>query len=515
MRVANVLRNSAYSMTLYVVLAVLGVLIRQAFTQHLPVELLGLEGLFTNVISLLSLAELGVSTVISYGLYREIANKNEAEVNMLMSIYRYIYLAIGSFVALIGCVLFFFLPWIVRDNSIEWHYVQLVYVIQICTVLSTYFLAYRRTLFTADQKDFICIRIDLICSLAANLLKFAAIVVWQSYTMYALTALGFNILANIIISRRLGKEYPFLHTVKVTIQDMRQRKFFVDMKNFLIHKLSYIIYSGTDAIIISSVLGLRIAGLVSNYVLICDGVYKLLYKLLQGIIPTVANLVYTDDREKSYRVYRMLDFMYCLLGGYVACLYFTVLQPFMTLFFGADFVLERPYVTALAVNVFLGMQFENAYNFRSTHGIFENDRGYMMLSAAANLILSIVLVHYWGVVGIMIGTIAGLGFIVYGRVQFVFRVIFRRSMVSYWCSHAWWSLVVVAEIWLIDFLLRSPMFSTTYMGLIGKCVLAAVLMAGMQFIIFRRSEELQAVYIYAAKALYIIWTKAKNKGGAI
>ena len=75
--------------------------------------------------------------------------------------------------------------------------------------------------------------------------------------------------------------------------------------------------------------------------------------------------------------------------------------------------------------------------------------------------------------------------------------------------------MVVAEIWLIDFLLRSPMFSTTYMGLIGKCVLAAVLMAGMQFIIFRRSEELQAVYIYAAKALYIIWTKAKNKGGAI
>ena len=93
-------------MTLYVVLAVLGILIRQAFTRHLPIELLGLEGLFANVIALLSIAELGISTVISYGLYREIANKNEAEVNILMNIYRYIYLLIGTLVALIGIVLF-------------------------------------------------------------------------------------------------------------------------------------------------------------------------------------------------------------------------------------------------------------------------------------------------------------------------------------------------------------------------------------------------------------------------
>lgn len=511
MRVANVLRNSMYSMMLYVIVAVLGILIRQAFTRHLPIELLGLEGLFTNVISLLSIAEMGISTVISYGLYREIANKNESEVNMLMSIYRYIYLIIGTLVALVGVVLFFCLPWIVRDNSVEWSYVQLVYVIQICTVLSTYFLAYRRTLFAADQKDYICVRIDLVCTFAANLVKFAAIVVWQSYTMYALSALGFNILANLIISHRLGKEYPFLHTVKVTVQDLRQRKFFVDVKNFLIHKLSYIVYSGTDAIIISSILGLRTAGLVANYVLLCDGVYKLLYKMLQGIIPSVANLVYTDDWEKSYRVYRMLDFAYFLMGGYVACIYFTVLQPFVALFFGTDFLLDDAYVMALAVNVFLGMQFENAYNFRSTHGVFENDRGYMVLSAVTNLILSVILAHYLGVVGVMIGTIAGLAFIVYGRVQFVFRVIFRRSMKEYWWSHAWWSMAVLLEVVLIDQILNAPFFSATYIGLLIKCLCAAALMLGMQILVFHRREEFRNVCLYAGEAKKVLMSKIRGR----
>lgn len=511
MRVANVLRNSIYAMTLYVVLAVLGILIRQAFTRHLPIELLGLEGLFTNVIALLSIAELGISTVVSYGLYREIATKNEDEVNMLMSIYRYIYLIIGTLVALIGVILFFFLPWIVRDNSIDWYYVQFVYVVQICTVLSTYFLAYRRTLFTADQKDYICVRIDLVCSFAANLIKFAAIIVWESYTMYALSALGFNILANLIISHRLGREYPFLHTVRVTIQDLRQRKFFVDIKNFLIHKLSYLVYFGTDSIIISSFLGLRTAGLVANYVLLCDGVYKLLYKMLQGIIPSVANLVYTDDREKTYRVYRMLDFGYFLMGGYIACIYFIVLQPFVALFFGAEFLLNDAYVMALAINVFLGMQFENAYNFRSTHGVFENDRGYMVLSAVTNLILSMILVQHLGVVGVMIGTIAGLGFIVYGRVQFVFRVIFQRSMKEYLWKHAWWSIVVLLEILLIDQILSAPFFSSTYTGLLIKCLCAAGLMLGMQILVFHRREEFQSLCVYAGEARAVLMSKIRGR----
>ena len=511
MRVANVLRNSIYAMTLYVVLAVLGILIRQAFTRHLPIELLGLEGLFTNVIALLSIAELGISTVVSYGLYREIATKNEDEINMLMSIYRYIYLIIGTLVALIGVILFFFLPWIVRDNSIDWYYVQFVYVVQICTVLSTYFLAYRRTLFTADQKDYICVRIDLVCSFAANLIKFAAIIVWESYTMYALSALGFNILANLIISHRLGREYPFLHTVRVTIQDLRQRKFFVDIKNFLIHKLSYLVYFGTDSIIVSSFLGLRTAGLVANYVLLCDGVYKLLYKMLQGIIPSVANLVYTDDREKIYRVYRMLDFGYFLMGGYIACIYFIVLQPFVALFFGAEFLLNDAYVMALAVNVFLGMQFENAYNFRSTYGVFENDRVYMILSAVTNLILSVILVQHLGVVGVMIGTIAGLGFIVYGRVQFVFRVIFQRSMKSYWWKHAWWSIVVLLEILLIDQILSAPFFSSTYTGLLIKCLCAAGLMLGMQILVFHRREEFQSLCVYAGEARAVLMSKIRGR----
>ena len=507
MRVLNVLRNSAYSMVFYVLAAVLGVLLRQAFTRYMPIELLGLEGLFSNLLTILSLAELGVSTVFSYGLYREFANGNEKEINMLMSIYRYIYLVIGVFVFLIGVIVFFFLPWIVQDDSISWNYVEFVYVIQIGTVLSSYFLAYRRTLFTANQKDFICSRADIACTLSSNLVKFWAIIVWQNYFLYAATGLTFNIIANVYLHHKAGEMYPFLHSVKVTIADMRARKFFSDVGNFLVHKLSYVIYFGTDAIVVSTVLGLRMAGLLSNYVLIYTGVNSIMYKILQGIIPSVGNLIYAEDKEKSYKIYRMLDMMYFFWGGFIACIYALVLQPFMQVFFGEAFLLPEAYVIALAVNTLLGIQFENAYNFRSTHGTFDNDRSYMVASAIVNLILSIGLVQVYGIVGVMVGTIAGLLFIVYGRVQFVFRVIFKRSMKVYLWRHFLWSLLVVAEILLIRIIFDRLALPDTYLYFAIKCFLIAALMGAMQILFFHRTQEFKDICSYMKTVKGIIYEK--------
>lgn len=498
MRVLSLLRNSAWSLASYAVMGAGLILLRGAFTRYLPVELLGLEGLFGNIVALLSFAEMGVGVVVSYGLYREIARGDRDEINLMMNVYRRLYLVIGGFVTLVGAILFFFLPQIVRDPGVDGAYVRLVYCIQIATALSTYFLAYRRTLFAADRKEYICLRIDLVCNIIATGVKFAAIVFWQSYVVYALTALVFNILANAIISRRLSKAYPFLHSVRVTLRDIRERGFFADMKNYMIHHAASTVYHATDAIVIASELGLRMAGLVSNYTLITEGVYRCIYRLFRGVIPAVADVVYTEGGERAYQVFRTLDFIYYLLGGYMACLYIVALQPFMMLFFGAAFLLEEAYVLALAVHVYIGVSFENAYNFRNTHGRYENDRAYMVASAIVNLGLSIVMARYIGITGVVIGTIAGLGFIVYGRVQFVFRLLLRREMRAYWLTCVWRSAIVAAEIWLIDTICRAAAFPASYPGLAAQCAAATCLMGLMQYAVFRRHAEMRDMLSYGS-----------------
>ncbi len=507
MRIVNFIRNSIYSLLSFALISLFGIYIRKLFTQNLPIELLGLEGLFSSIVSILSLAELGISYVINYSLYKALANDDKEEVNVLMNIYRYMYRLIGSFVLVVSVALYFFLPNIIREQNIPWNYVELVYFIQIATVLSTYFIAYKRTLFAADQKDYISIKIDTICKIAANIVRILAIVCFQSYVLYALTALFFNILANLIITYKVNKTYDFIKPVKVNIDDMRNRNFFKDIKNFLIHKIAYILYGGADSIIVTAFLGLQIAGLMANYLLIHTGIYTILYKCFQGIVPSLGNLVYSETKEKSFKVYKTLDLLYTLFGAYICCMYILFFQKFILLFFGSDFLLSDTYILMLGINVFLSMQFENACNYRNTYGSFEKDRLYMVLSAVSKVVIAMILIKEYGIAGLMIGTVAGLAFIIYGRIIIVFKYILNQSISKYLFRHLIYSAIIVAEILIIRQVITFVNMPLSYNSLILEGILATVFMMLVNVIVFYKTEEFRELLSYVTNIIGIVKQK--------
>lgn len=508
MRIINVLRNSFWSILSYILIGILSLIVRKFFVQFLQVEFLGLEGLFSNVISILSLAEMGVSTVISYGLYKDLVNKDTEDINLLMNIYRTIYKIIGSLVFLIGIVLFFFLPFIVKEDSVRWDYVQLVYVIQMGIVLSSYFLAYKRTLYMADQKDYVCVRIDLGCSVVKNIVMLISIMAFRSYAMYAISALVFNVIANVIISNKAKKDYTYLKVKHVSRKEMKERSFFKDIGNFIIHKIANIVYSGTDSIVITLVLGLRASGIYSNYLLIDTSAYGIIYRALKGVIPSVGNLVYESDKNKIYCVFRTLDFMYCVIGGFYFLLYYLALQPFTELLFGKEYLLADSFVFILATNQFIGMQFQNTYNFRSTFGKYENDKKYMVLSAVTNLLLSVLLVRPLGITGVIIGTVAGLFFILLGRIRFVYRIILERDAKSYIGKHVVFTIVTMTESCVIVYLLNLLPFQLSYISLVAKCLIAALSMIIVQIAIFHKTEEYKLFKRYVRGVISRV--KSKN-----
>lgn len=507
MRVLNVLRNSIFALTAYFIVAVLGFVVRKLFVQYLPVELLGLEGLFGNVIAFLSLAELGIGEIISYGLYRELAADNKKEINVLMNIYRYVYFIIGIFVFVVAVGVFLCLPFIVQDKSVEWIYVQYAFALQIGAVLCSYFLAYQRTIFTADQKDYVCIKVDTIFSIVSSCIRIFALVVLQNYFIYAGTALVCNLSANIIIAFLVRNQYPFLHKVKVSLADMREKNFFKDVKNFLIHKIAYLVYGGTDAIVVSSLLGLRMTGLLANYLLIQTGVYGIIYKMFQGVRPSVGNLVYSAEKDKIYSVYAMMDMAYLIVGSYLGGMYLILLQPFVGKFFGARFLLPNEYVVALAVFTFVGMQFENAYNFRTAFGKFENDRNYMVISAISKIVVAILAVKYFGVVGIIIGAFVGVSFILYGRVQFVFRLIFEKPMTNYLLKHLFASVLIFVEWFLIWWLFADSVLLQSYLGMIVAGLSTVAILTLCHIICFYRTDEFKQIIQYLQQIIGIVRSK--------
>ena len=508
MRIFNVLRNSSYSILSFVFISLLSIFVRKQFTEYLPIELLGIEGLFTNVVSILSLAELGISSVINYSLYKALASNDKNEINIIMNIYRYLYSCVGCFVLFIGVILYFFLPLLLKNEvNISWNYIRLGYFIQIFTILSTYFIAYKRSLFSADQKDYKCIKIDTICKSLDNVVRIVAIMSFKSYVLYALSSLFFNILANVIISHNVDKNYKFITKQKITLDDIRSRNFFKDIKNIVVHKIAGILYGGSDSIIVTFLLNLKIAGQMSNYLLIHNGVYSVLSKVFQGIIPSIGNLVYTESKEKSFKVYRTLDLLYTLFGAYICCMYILFFQKFILLFFGKEFLLPESYVWLLALNVFFAMQFENACNYRNTYGSFEKDRLYMVLSAISKVVIAMLFIKEYGIAGLLIGTIIGLAFIIYGRIIIVFKYILNQSISKYLFRHLIYSAIIVAEILIIRQVITFVNMPLSYTSLILEGILATVLMMLVNVIVFYKTEEFRELLQYFYNVVHIVKQK--------
>ena len=497
MRTINILRNSFYALLSFSLTAVLGIVVRKYFTIYLSVEFLGLEGLFSNIVMMLSLAELGIASIISYNLYRELSSKNEQEINVLMSIYHYIYTAIGLFILLVGIVLFFFLPFIVHDSSLPWSYVQFVYVIQICTVLTSYFLAYKRTLLVADQKDYVCIRVDMCCNIISNILRLFVIIYFQSYVLFSLLGLFFNVVANVIIVHRVKKEYPFIHKHKVSFSDIKERNLFRDVKNLLIQKGAGFIYGGADSIYLSSFLGIRITGLMANYQLIDRGVFSIMYKALQGVVPSIGNLVYESNEEKINKVFWSLDLLYLIMGSYLAVVYAIFFQPFMKLFFGESFLLPETMLLIWALFVFLMVQFENLCNFRNTVGLFDKDRNYIVLSAIVKLTIGIPAIYLLGVTGLVCASLLGWLFIGYGRFKIVFNYVLKKqSKIRYLVRHLGWSFFEIAIISLLYLLFYFWEYNNNFVELFISFIVIMLLLTVANIAFFCGTAEFKNLLFY-------------------
>ena len=445
----NIFINGFYSVTNLLLTMVLTIVIRKFFTMYLSVEFLGINSLYVNILGLLSLADMGVASIISYNLYKELAYNNLHQINKLMSIYQKMYMVIGFLVFVLGLIVFFCLPAIIREKKISWVYINIVYMIQLGSTVGSYFLSYRRMLFIADKKEFVCIKIDTFFLIVKNILQLVSIIKFKNFILYSLIALFTNVFANIAIYIKCGKTYEYLEKTVVTKDDIKALHIFKDIKYLLLGKIGGLIYYNTDNIIITFFLGLNMTGIVANYSMISTSVNNLITATMKGITPMVGNLIYRENKERIFTLYNTLDLFYIIIGAIVACGYLNGLQALISLFFGSNFILPFGYVICLAINAYIGLQFQAACDFRNTYGQFDNDAKYFLLSAIANLIFSIVFIKFFGIIGVIIGTIIGVIFILYSRVQFVFRIILHKPLHNYLIKHLMYSLITSVELFFV------------------------------------------------------------------
>ncbi len=501
MRTKDTLKNSIISMISFGIIAILGFVIRKIFVINFSTELLGYEGLFSNVLALLSLADLGIENVILYRLFPAYANDDEEEVGKIMTIYGQLYRWVGSVILVIGICLIPFLKVIIKDNSYDWNYVYIIYVFQLIINLSTYFLAYRRIIYSVSQRAYECVKIDTAMNALFSVFKIISIVLFRNYFLYLLCGLGINISQNLIINIKAGKDFKYIKKKQhVSLDDIKEIGLFKDLKNNIVQKVSLVLYGSTDYLVVTFFLGVTQVGFLTNYTMVINSVNNLVYKIIAPFQMSIGNYIYTE--EDGNDMFRMFDFLSFLIASVVACCYFCLFQPFIQLWLGTKFLLGTLYLSFLVLNEYIHWNHQFLTYYRNSFGKYELDRGWILGAAILNLVVSIVLAPVMGVAGVMLGTAIGhLGFWI-GRAYVVHKEYLTEPIHKYIFRQIVRAVLVIIELFVCYSITKG--MEVSVISFVIRMIICVSIPLIIDLLVHIRTIEMKKVLQYSNTVLGLI-----------
>ena len=377
---------------------------RKIFVQMLTQEYLGLDGTFSNILSMLSLTELGIGSAITYSLYKPLAEKDQGQIVALMALFRRVYWTIGGIVALFGCALTPFLPVLVRDlpdiPHIDW-----IYLFFVLNSSLSYFYAYKQSLMIADQRQYITTACHFILSSLLRLAQMAFLWLSGDYFIYLGLQIGTTMLENLIHSQITDLLYPYIRRDRhVSVAPETKREIIKNTKALMLHRAGGIVVFGTDNLLISIFVGVVEVGVYSNYLMVINALGSLSYRVFYSLTASVGNLKVSSEAKHILSVFQRANFAGNWLYGFSTVCLTVLLGPFIELWLGRDYLFSRGTVCLILMNFYVTGMRQVTLIFRDACGLYQYEGYKPVWESAINLVVSAILAVPFGVTGIFAGT---------------------------------------------------------------------------------------------------------------
>ena len=404
-RTANSVKNIATGFLGQFIQTFLGFISRTVFIKCLAAEYLGVNGLFTNILSVLSLAELGVGNAIIYALYKPLADKDEKKISELMNFYAKAYKIIGILIIMVGIILTPFLKYLIKDVPNISESIYVIFFFYLFNTAITYFFSYKNSIITADQKNYIALIISYIIAIVQTILQIGVLIITRNFILYLIVQSLCSLIYNIVISITADKLYPFLNRNKKQKLDKNFKKeLVINIKALMIVKLSGVLVNNTDNIIITCFSGLSAVGLCSNYNMLISVISSILNQIFSGITASIGNLNAKESKEKQKDFFDIINFANFWLYGFAVIGIIIMSNDIIKVWIGDRFILPIHIPIILGVNFYMvGMQ-NAVWTYKNTLGLFRYGKYILVFTAGINLLLSVILGSYMGLFGILLAT---------------------------------------------------------------------------------------------------------------
>lgn len=334
------------------------------FIRYLGSEYLGVDGLFTNILTILSLAELGVGSAMTFSLYKPIAEENKEKIKSLMNLYKVSYRAIGIIVIILGiCMIPFYRN--LMDEVPDINNLNFIFMLFVLNTAISYFYAYKKSLIVCHQKKFITTIVKYVSYFIMNLLQIIILSITKNYVLFLVCQIVFTLTENLINSMIADRIYPYLKEKNIEKLDISEKK---EIKNnvraMLFHKLGSVIINSTDNIIISKYIGLVAVGLYSNYYMITNALIIITNQIFDAIVASIGNLGTTNNTPKTNEVFNRVFFLNFWVFGMLAATMAIVMNDFISIWVGQEYVFNIYVTYVIIISFYLRGMRKSCITFR-------------------------------------------------------------------------------------------------------------------------------------------------------
>ena len=498
-RLMNTLRNGFTGVISQFFIILIGFVLRAIFIKTLGQEYLGLNGLFTDILSILSVTELGIGSTITFSLYKPLYEEDYKTVNSLMHIFKRAYRLIGSVILVVSIALLPFIQIFIKDFSLDLNQIRIFFMLfSINTVLS-YFLGYNRIIFFAKQKNYMVLWIDFIFKLILSISQIYLLIVYKNFILHISVMILYTLITNLIIHRLALNDNPYLKNKPDKLEPIVKDKLIHSLKYLSIATLIGVGVLGTDRIIISSFIGISVLGLYSNYSMIIQQVTTLFTTLLNGVTASLGDLVAEGETEKIHKVFKIYNFGYFIIASFTTVSFYTLLTPFITdIWLSSEYAISSLIVGVVVANSYMFFLRQPVWQFQNTAGVFKEYLPFSILEFVINLVISIYGAMNYGIIGVFFGSFFAYIVSWSGQSYKLHKHVFRKPVFEYYQTQVLYIVIVLIELGIVIFINTVVKLENNYLAFGLRMIWAAFIPNGINLVFFRKNPE----FVYLKETLF-------------
>lgn len=503
-RSKNLFLNVTVGYVVQICILALSFIGRSIFIRFLSADYLGINGLYSNILSVLALAELGLGNVMQFFLYKPVGQGDQEKTVALFKYFKKLYLAIAGIVLAAGLLLIPSLRYIV-NSELPQDELIIYYILFLLNSVVTYFAAPHIALLAANQDNRLQKMITLFTTLILQLAHIVVLLIWKNYIIYVTVTLVSTVLNTLILSASCNKRYPYLRKEAET-DVSEKREVIKSVKATFVYKVGSVIINNTTNILISIIISTAAVGLYSNYYLIVNGIQAFIAIITASLISGVGNLSTQGNRKRMYAVFNTMLLFYNFIAAVGGIAFWLLFNDVITVWLGKEYLMDSLSVFAISLNFYLTNAISPIWMYRESNGLFNKVKYLMIFMAVCNIIFALILGRIIGVAGILLAPVlARIVTQVWYEPHILFNTVFQISQSKYWqvmAKHIALTLVSALLCWAAtNFLPHSFMF-VIVKGLLIVAICAVVFLLGNY-----KSDEFDEI----KERAFLVFKKFKKK----